>query len=61
VEGEPSDDWVIRLKYLRDEYTKKKEKYLVDPHKVMAPDSNVENPLSLDENSAWDKVIFFFL
>jgi hypothetical protein len=55
VSDEPSEKWIIDVNKQRESYEKKKEKYLVDPHQQILQDTNVDNPLSVSENSAWEK------
>jgi hypothetical protein len=55
VNDEPNEKWIISLNKQRELYEKKKEKYLVDPHQQILQDTSVDNPLSVSENSAWEK------
>ena len=55
VLGEPGDDWIIQLSESRSQYQSLKDSLVVDPHKQKDIDLENDNPLSISEDSAWNK------
>lgn len=50
----PPSEWAATIKEKRDKYEALKDEYILDPTKSQDEDLDMNNPLSMNENSAWN-------